>query len=357
MSVKIIAVGDPHFQVDNIPEVTMFIDKLEELAKRIQPDRIVILGDVLHTHERLHTTPLNKAYEFVARMREIAPTIILVGNHDMVSNQQYLTDNHWMNGLKEWRNVTVIDRVQHLDLQGYHFVFCPYVYNSRFIEALNSQERNWRDADCIFAHQEFAGCKMGAIISVEGDKWPLDYPEVVSGHIHSRQTPQSNIYYCGSSMQHAFGESDQNIIPILTWGQKGHKYSLQEIDLGLPRKKIIYTDVKELDTLELPENCPDKIKITVNGSVDEFKAFRKSKKFRQLTKAGAKVTFKSTKLEKARQAKAHQELVQVQEGNLTDILLELVKKDQDVYLEQVYELVVNDRQINEDDIFFLPANK
>ena len=58
---------------------------------------------------------------------------------------------------------------------------------------------------------------MGAIISVEGDKWSLKFPNVISGHIHERQIPQKNIYYPGSAMQHAFGESKKNIIAHLNF--------------------------------------------------------------------------------------------------------------------------------------------
>ena len=58
---KVIAIGDPHFKTSNIVEVEMFIDRIEQLSRDINPDLIVILGDLLHEHERLHTTPLNKA--------------------------------------------------------------------------------------------------------------------------------------------------------------------------------------------------------------------------------------------------------------------------------------------------------
>ena len=40
-------------------------------------------------------------------------------------------------------------------------------------------------------------------------------PFILSGHIHSNQKLQRNIYYPGSSMQHAFGESDRNIIAFV----------------------------------------------------------------------------------------------------------------------------------------------
>ncbi len=35
---------------------------------------------------------------------------------------------------------------------------------------------------------------MGAIESIEGDKWDHSFPLVISGHIHSEQRPQKNIF-------------------------------------------------------------------------------------------------------------------------------------------------------------------
>ena len=57
---NILAIGDPHFRIDNIPEVEMFIEKIGKLANDKQPDLIICLGDLLHTHERIHTIPLTE---------------------------------------------------------------------------------------------------------------------------------------------------------------------------------------------------------------------------------------------------------------------------------------------------------
>jgi DNA repair exonuclease SbcCD nuclease subunit len=353
----VIAVGDPHFQTSNIPEVNMFIERLEKLAKERQPDLIVILGDLLHTHERLHTVPFNTACGFIERMRNIAETIVLVGNHDMCNNSVYLTPSHWMNPLKEWGDVEIVDTVLHKDIKGFHLVFCPYVYPGRFQEALNSDERDWKDADCIFAHQEFYGCKMGAMVSVDGDRWPEDYPEVLSGHIHSRQNPQKNIYYCGSSMQHAFGESEQNIIPILTFSRasgtsRPRKYKLEEVDLELPRKRIVYTDVESMEDYKVPEagddGLQDKVKITISGVYDEFKAFKKTKKYRELIKTGTKVVFKPKKITKEEQEKSPE----VNETDFAKILTALVTNERNPFLYQAYELIINSKTISEEDILF-----
>lgn len=351
---KAIVVGDPHFQVDNISEVNIFIEKLENLAILEKPDFIVILGDLLHTHERIHTVPLNKAYEFIERMRNIAKTFVLVGNHDMINNSVYLNNNHWMNGLKHWKNVEIVDKVVYFENDGFEFFFLPYVPPGRFEEAMNSSNREWKNADCIFAHQEFYGCKMGAIISVEGDKWLEDYPCVVSGHIHSRQTIGNNIYYCGASMQHAFGESERNVIGILKWENKGEKYILNEIDLELPRKKIIYTDVQAVQEYKI-EDTKDKVKITISGVYDEFKAFKKTEKYRQLVKSGTKVVFKPKKLEKQDEDINKEEDMNkvIDEGDFNRILLGLVNKEKNSFLYGVFELVVNNKTVEEEDILFL----
>lgn len=354
MTIKIIFIGDPHFQVTNIQEVENFIEKITELASDIKPDIICIGGDILHTHERLHTMPLNKAYEFIDKMRKISKTYVLVGNHDMTCNQNFLNNNHWMNGMKEWENTVIVDKVITEILDEMLFTFVPYVPPGRFEEALNTlketdKETDWLDSKCIFAHQEFFGCKMGAIISVEGDKWSLDNPNVISGHIHSKQKPQKNIYYTGSAMQHAFGESEKNIIACLEFDKNNNEYSLNEVDLKLPRKKIVYIDVEKVDEYNIPDNTEDKIKISVSGSQEQFKALKKTQKYKKLVEDGVKVVFKE---KKSKYEKEISESI-VNETMFKKILNEMINNEKDNYLYQAYELVINNKKINNDDVIFL----
>jgi len=356
MTVTILFIGDPHFQVNNIQEVDMFLEKIINLATEKNPDIIIIAGDLLHTHERLHTTALNKAYELVDAMRKISKTYVLVGNHDMENNSQFLTQNHWMNGMKEWKNTIIVDSVISESISGEKFVFVPYVSPGRFEEALRTLREPWEDSSCIFAHQEFAGCKMGAIISVEGDKWCLKNPLVVSGHIHSRQIPQKNIYYSGSAMQHAFGESEKNIIAFLSFENK--EYKIEEIDLGLPRKKIVYMDVDDIDTYKVPET-KDQIKVTLKGDYNEFKALKKSKKYKDMIDKGVKVVFKPKKIDKTKKVFENgkeKEIVDEVKSNGTDfnaILSSIITEQKNPYLMQSYELIINGREMKLDDILFL----
>ena len=346
MTVEVLFIGDPHIQVKNLPDVKVLVERLINLAISKKPDIIIIGGDLLHHHERLHTLALNAAYDMVNEMRKITKTYVLVGNHDYIQNQQFLTKNHWMNGIKEWNNTVVVDLVVSETIRGEKFIFVPYVPPGRFKEALDTFDGEWQDASCIFAHQEFAGCKMGAIVSVEGDKWPLTDPAVVSGHIHSKQSPQPNVYYSGSAMQHAFGESEKNIIACLTF-EEG-EYVNDEVDLGLPRKKIVYMDVEDIENY-LPKETQDKIKVTLTGSYEQFKAVKKTKKYKNLIKNGTKVVFKPKELIPSEGS----EKLSGDNADFGLVLYDLILQEKNPYLSQVYELIVNGKQKELDDVIFL----
>lgn len=297
----ILAIGDPHFKLDNIEEVNIFITKVEELVINNKPDIIVVLGDLLHYHERVVINCLNLAYKFIHMLRSYTKTIILVGNHDMESHTQFLTENHWMNAMKYWDNVIIVDKIILID----NMVFCPYVPPGRFIEALDTlgsglrstlgskdplpQVSYWKQAPLIFCHQEFFGCKMGAIISETGDKWSLDYPQIISGHIHDKQTPQKNIYYTGSSMQHAFGENHHKSLVYI----KGNE--LTELPLDIVRKRILNLDIKNIESFDPLKNPNDKIRINITGDFEEFKVFKKTEQYKDLIQSGVKVIYQGVK--------------------------------------------------------------
>ena len=294
---KLIVIGDPHFKTSNVPDTDEFIEKIFILAQDTQPDRIIILGDLLHEHERLHTIPLNKAYEFVKKMAMISNTYILVGNHDMINNQQFLNSNHWMNAMKKWDNVTIIDTPTIINInQDNFYTMCPYVPNGRFQEALDTIDTlDWHQSTLIFAHQEFYGCKMGAIISSDGDQWDKSFPMVISGHIHSNQKLlDGHIYYPGSAMQHAFGDP-KCIISIITINETS--YTNQEIDLNLRKKRIIYYDLDNIDNLNIETlgNQHDDIKLTLSGNYNDFKVFKSSDLYKEIIHLGIHVVHKNKK--------------------------------------------------------------
>jgi DNA repair exonuclease SbcCD nuclease subunit len=296
---NILFITDLHFKTNNVPQCEEFIDKILKLSKKKKPDFVVIGGDLLHTHERLHVDPFNLCNSLVKQLSMLFKVYILVGNHDYINNAQFLSENHWMNCYKEWSNVNVIDKPKYIMNNGCEFVFMPYVPNGRFIEALKTIENDvgkgyFKNVHCIFAHQEFHGCNLGTTVSENGDHWDKTYSNIISGHIHKNQRLH-NIYYPGSIMQHTFGEESNQIVPYLTFEQKDKKtYKKQEIQLHLAKKISIEMNMSEIRQFkqDVKKNKHDEVRIIVSGSLPEFKQLKKTKKYRELIEKNVKLVFK-----------------------------------------------------------------
>ena len=285
MSTTVLFIGDIHIKFSNLKD----LDKLEsEMTKMKEISFIVVAGDVLDTHEKIHTQLMNRACTFIQKLRTLAPVYVLVGNHDYINNQQFLTNNHWMNAMKEWDSVYIVDYPLRFENEGQIFIMVPFVPPGRFVEALD-KIKDWKTATCIFAHQEIKNCKMGCIESHDGDEWLNEWPMLISGHIHDRQKIGAKVLYPGSALNHAFGSDNQGISKLL-FGFEGEMEE-QRIDIGLIKKKVIYKDINDFQTIK-KENLVVHNKLCLAGEMKDIKAFKKSKEFKGLMQKGIKVTFK-----------------------------------------------------------------
>ncbi len=284
-----ICIGDPHFQHSNIKDVSDLVRRILSYVSKIQPDFIVCLGDILHTHEKVSVTPFKMATDFLLELSRIAPTYLIIGNHDYINNSQFLTENHAFNALKQWKNMTIVDNFIIHEYNGKRFGFCPYVPPGRFMEALDQGNQLWELTECIFAHQEFYGCKMGAIYSEIGDPWDENYPLVISGHIHDHQIVGTNVFYTGSIMQHGFAETSKKYMWKFTF--QNDSYTYDKIDLDMKRKKIIYLDIEDISSFDTTKSQKYHLKLDLKGTSEQFKKFRSSKKYKELTSLGIKILF------------------------------------------------------------------
>ena len=280
---KILFIGDPHIKTDNHDEIDILMLELRKIFESNRIDRIIIGGDLMHYHERIFTQALNKSLEFVKALALFAPVCILVGNHDMINNQQFLTSNHWLNVLSHFENIEIIDKPVFQRIDDFLFLMCPYVYPGRFIEAIETVSTDWKTCNLIFAHQEFKGCKMGAIVSKDGDEWNEDFPQVISGHIHDNQKPQRNIYYPGSPLQHAFGDTEKRVVCVID-----EKCGIVNIDLDVPKKKIVKITVTEMKNIKNTDlNSYTKLKLSATS--EEFKAFKQTHQYKECIEKGVKI--------------------------------------------------------------------
>lgn len=377
---QILFIGDVHIKFNNLKEIEILENKILDLKENIT--FIVIAGDVLDTHEKINTQLLNKAYNFIKICRRKAPVYVLVGNHDYINNQQFLTSNHWMNGLKEWNNIYIVDKPIYYNEGKY--LFMPYVPVGRFIEALSPSnvvleegrqptqpivdvtdanvefykpksvdiQFDWKKCICIFAHQEMKNCKMGPIQSIEGDEWNLEWPMLISGHIHERQFVQKNVLYPGSVINHSFGSDNQglSLISFLPYGQdsssgpdrdnKNYKLIEIKIDIGLEKKSIIYEQLNSKSLVKLDQmtkNITKNNKLSLEGEMKDIAAFKKTKTYKTLVDKQIKIVFRVKS-----NNDNNNETKPAQQASLTpfsNILTSLIVKETDNELKKDFQII------------------
>lgn len=286
---KFFVIGDPHFKTTNVEEteaLTLQTDSF--LSKSEKFDFIVCLGDILDTHERVHLSPLHRSIEFLKMLSSHAPTYLLIGNHDRRNNSDFLTNIHAFHGV-DFPDLHIIDTVIHENIKGQDFVFVPYVPPGRFEEALKTMDFDYTQSRIIFAHQEFKGCKMGAIISEIGDMWPLESPFVISGHIHDFQIPQKNILYTGTPLQHAFGDSDDKYLFIIETTLD--TMDTKTIKLLIDKKVVVHVDYSQFT--EFVPKAGQMVKLVVHGTPEELKVIKTSEHAKLLGNKDVKVFYKA----------------------------------------------------------------
>jgi hypothetical protein len=146
-------------------------------------------------------------------------------------------------------------------------------------------------------------------------------------------------------MQHAFGESSDKTICLVSIHSDNVFPEITEINLDLPQKKILYYDIEELDNnsdevtkiLDLLENKNIHYKITISGNFEQFKLFKKNPIFIKLQKNGTRVVFKN----KLTDILNKKHLIKNTDSeNFQDILLELIEKDYNSKKEYETELAL-----------------
>lgn len=268
MNCKILLIGDPHLKTKHVQRIDLMIESILQTATEHKPDLIVVLGDLLHTHRRVDMSMHQKAYHLIKSLGQISKTVLLVGNHDRINNSDYMTEIHPFSGFECLENVSIAWKVIEDTINGFRFVFAPYVFPGRFAEALSTID-DFRSARAIFCHQEVLGAMLGGGKKSDiGDPWDLEYPEVYSGHIHGYQKVQENWWYIGSPMQHDFGDSEDRAICLLTLTETSREE--QRIFLpGIPKLITIRVSCSELPFITIPEF--DKVKVVVSGTSGELK--------------------------------------------------------------------------------------
>lgn len=292
-------IGDQHFKAGKVKLCEEFISKIVALVKQKHPTFIVCLGDALDTNEIIRTQALKLLERFLDELTTIAPTYLLVGNHDYINHCQYLTSNHGFGAFKKWPNLTVVDKVIEESYGEHTFIFCPYVPKGMFLQALEEAKEaeniDWTRATAIFAHQEFRDCCMGAKISDDGDEWEDDYPPVFSGHIHDEQLVGENVFYPGSSLQHGYGDNgDKKVWNVTYTSNNGDNepFLIEKYDVDLKWKKQFTMSVSEAREFNFELANKYDVRLVICDEKEAITVFKKSQFRLKLTRAGVKLAYR-----------------------------------------------------------------
>jgi len=175
---------------------------------------------------------------------------------------------------------------------------------------------------------------MGAIVSEHGDELNDTLPLIISGHIHDNQKVGDRVYYPGSAMQHSFGDSDKNVIVMITADG-----CLEDIDLHLPKKRIINLSISDVKEYTPRQN--EKVRVNISATSQEIKTFKKTIEYKSLVETGVKVHFKLRSEDDP--------LIETIEESGVEKFNELLLASLDEtnpFLMSLYEKVVNNREIS-----------
>jgi DNA repair exonuclease SbcCD nuclease subunit len=339
---KILFIGDPHIKTDNGDDIDILLLEIRRITSDEKYDAIIVGGDVMHYHERLFTPALNKSLLFIDTLRTIAKTYVMVGNHDAINNSIFLTDQHWMNALKSWSNVIIVDDV----VDEKQFVLCPYVPPGRLIEALETkmERQEWTSKKIIFAHQEIRGCRMGAILSTEGDEWLPSYPQLISGHIHDHQHLGENVHYPGTPLQHSFGDSDTRVLTKIEITDYSNDTVIVYLPITVPRKAIIKSSIATISSaISLIDSSTSinhhlKIKIKMDATTAEFSAFKNTKEYTRLIEKGVKIQLQS-RPDQRKDTEDIVDIVDIDHKNFQEVLEGMIEDDEAI-VKSLYDEII-----------------
>lgn len=299
---RVLLVGDTHFKSSTLAHSKEFCDNIISIATSTSPDFIVLLGDILDSHEIVRTKAYNVACNFIENLSKVSPVFVLIGNHDYTSNSQFLTEEHCFNPLKKWRNVTIVDKPILRTCKSQSFIFCPYTPPGRFIEALNtmvSDGEMWEFSDAIFCHQEFLGAQYGmGMVSVIGDEWQSDYPDVFSGHMHTPHRVGEKINYVGSSQQTKISESPDKKVWLVSFDEGERRYSIKKHPTGVRNFKKIVKNVSDISEENVDkitrESLKYKIHLVITGENSLNQVFKSTGLAKSLKKLVWNLTYINT---------------------------------------------------------------
>ena len=212
---KIIQIADIHIRTfKRHDEYLEQFKKFYALAKEEKPDRIVIVGDVVHQKIQMSPELVSMIMDFLIKCSEIAKTVVLIGNHDFLTNNMERLDA--LSPVIEAMNNPNIMYFKHSEcIEDDNVIWVPIslMDDNKVPETFNPKKKVKGKTYIGLYHSPLSGIKTDLGFSF-GDVYSLDnfvgLDWVLAGDIHKRQVIQESdptIIMVGSMIQQNFGET------------------------------------------------------------------------------------------------------------------------------------------------------
>ena len=275
--IRIAHISDTHIR--NLKyhyEYKMAFDDLYKKLVRMKPDCIVHTGDIAHTKTQLSPEFFQMCTNFLKNLGDIAPTYIILGNHD----------GNLKNDNREDAISPVVEALAHPSIQllknsGETKIAKGVVFNvlSVFDRENWSKPSNTSNINIALYHGSIHGCQTSQVWVMEEGEDSVDifkdFDFAMLGDIHKQQRMdrEGRVRYAGSTIQQNFGESINK--GFLLWDIKSKdEWECQHVSIINPRPFITVdlTDKGKIPKTIVPRGCRLRIRASSNISPMMLKA-------------------------------------------------------------------------------------
>jgi len=200
---------------------------------------VVITGDLVHTKLDVQNETYILTRNFLSRLGEIVPTIVIIGNHDFLESNKQRVDS--LTAVTDRiPNVYAMKETGLYEFGNILFSFAS-LFDMCFIKAQTAQSQNTRNLPMYaLYHGNIKGaeycngvkCKVNTSYQTLSVSDFSGYDAVLLGHIHKHQNfttcTGANVVYAGSLIQQNYGEPIEHHGYVL-WDVGTHNYTFHEI--------------------------------------------------------------------------------------------------------------------------------
>ena len=279
---KVIHMADIHIRLfKRHEEYRESFDKLYKNLKKLDLNNtaIVVAGDILHAKLDMSPEMIDLASDFLKNLADIAPTIVIDGNHDL-----NLSNPHRMNSL-----YPIVKNIDHKNL---FYLTESGVYemaDTQFaLFSITGDPKDWPDVSQMTGktniglyHGPVYGAKTDTNYTISSRHVEVDRFDgldiVMLGDIHKHQVLQTRdksknkpaIVYSSSLIQQNHGETLSGH-GYVVWNIPTREFEFVELvgDTGYVTFDI---DPQDLNKFSVPDNLPKNIRLRIFSSVENTK--------------------------------------------------------------------------------------